>query len=70
MVWAYYTSYVLPNKVVQRNRAYKSNYGNAAFASAYFFYSTFTWALTYKILWPEEFEFSIENIKTRGYGPN
>jgi hypothetical protein len=68
MIWAYYNATVLPHKVYNRNRSYNRNFGNATFSATFLFTTSWWWTMIVKMLWPEDFEFSMEDIETRGYG--
>lgn len=69
MAWAYYVANVLELKVYNRNRAFTKAYCNAVYADNYVFWTTWWWAVLYKIIWPELLEFDIDEIETRGTGP-
>ena len=69
LVWAYYSTFALPQKVILRNATFIIAYANATFAAAYTFTSSFSFAVLYKLLWPELLEFDIDEINSRGSPP-
>ena len=55
--------------MVSRNEKFTRNFTQAAVASSYLFTFSWAWAVSYKFMWPELYEFDMDDIRTRGYGP-